>query len=155
MVRMSRAISWSTGLAAGLVLGFLSACGGQNDSRESLAAGRDYSVQDSFAEPVMIFDTLEHDFGTIIEGERVVGYFDYKNGGGEDLLITSVESSCGCTTPGWSSKPLKPGERGRLEVIFDGSIRKCKGFQAAIYGDRRGPEANRRDHRSQKIKTVI
>jgi hypothetical protein len=84
---------------------------------------QEYAIQDSVSQPVMLFDTLEHDFGTIIEGERVVGYFDYQNGGGKDLLITSVEATCGCTTPGWSSEPLKPGEKGRLEVIFDASGR--------------------------------
>ena len=105
------------------MLGVLSACAGHNGSKETLVDGREYSVQDSVSEPVMLFDTLEHDFGTIIEGERVVGYFDYENGGGKDLLITSVESSCGCTIPGWSTEPLKPGEKGRLEVIFDASGR--------------------------------
>ena len=29
----------------------------------------------------MLFDTLVHDFGTIIEGEMVVCYFDYENNG--------------------------------------------------------------------------
>jgi len=71
----------------------------------------------------MIFDTLEHDFGTIIEGERVVCYFDYTNGGGTELVVTSVEATCGCTTPGWSSEPLNPGERESLELIFDASGR--------------------------------
>ena len=71
----------------------------------------------------MLFDTLEHDFGTIIEGERVVGYFDYQNGGGKDLLITSVEATCGCTTPNWSREPLEPGEKKTLEIIFDASGR--------------------------------
>jgi len=105
------------------MVGFLSACGGQNGSKEPLAEEQENIVQDSVSEPVMLFDTLEHDFGTIIEGERVVGYFDFQNGGDQDLMITSVEATCGCTTPGWSSEPLKPGEIGRLEVIFDASGR--------------------------------
>ena len=122
-MRTIKGITWVSRLAALLVVGFLSACGGQNGSKGPLAEGQEYSIQDSVAEPVMLFDTLEHDFGTIIEGERVVGYFDYQNGGGKDLLITSVEATCGCTTPGWSSDPLKPGDRDRLEVIFDASGR--------------------------------
>jgi len=122
-VRTIEGIKWSTGLAAWLMVGFLSACGGQNGSKEPLAEEQENIVQDSVSEPVMLFDTLEHDFGTIIEGERVVGYFDFQNGGDQDLMITSVEATCGCTTPGWSSEPLKPGEIGRLEVIFDASGR--------------------------------
>ncbi len=69
------------------------------------------------------FDTLIHDFGTIIEGEQVVCYFDYRNEGGEDLLISSVEATCGCTTPDWSREPLGPGEKGSLAIIFDASGR--------------------------------
>jgi len=71
----------------------------------------------------MVFDTLIHDFGTIIEGESVVCYFNYGNEGEEDLLITAVEASCGCTTPNWSREPLEPGEKETLEIIFDASGR--------------------------------
>ncbi len=48
----------------------------------------------------------------------VVCYFDYENKGKGDLLITSVEATCGCTTPDWSREPLKPGERGQPEDCF-------------------------------------
>jgi hypothetical protein len=53
----------------------------------------------------------------------VVCYFDYVNKGGEDLLVTAVEATCGCTTPNWSREPLKPGEKETLEIIFDASGR--------------------------------
>jgi hypothetical protein len=74
-------------------------------------------------EPLMHFDTLVHDFGTIIEGESVVCYFDYSNRGGGDLVITGVEATCGCTVPSWSKEPLKPGARETLQLIFDASGR--------------------------------
>jgi hypothetical protein len=101
----------------------LSACGGQNGSRVQSGSLELKEVQDSGLEAVILFDTLEHDFGTILEGERVVCYFDYVNSGSSELLINSVEASCGCTTPGWSRVPLKPGERESLELIFDASGR--------------------------------
>ena len=110
-------------LASIPLLWLLSACGGQNGSQVPSDGMQENVTHISVSEPVMHFDTLEHDFGTIIEGERVVCYFDYANGGGSDLLITSVEASCGCTTPGWSSEPLKPGEQESLELIFDASGR--------------------------------
>ena len=53
----------------------------------------------------------------------MVCYFDYGNEGGEDLLITTVEATCGCTTPNWSREPLGPGEKETLEIIFDTSGR--------------------------------
>jgi hypothetical protein len=64
-----------------------------------------------------------HDFGTIIEGVRVVCYFDYRNKGGEDLLITAVEATCGCTIPSWNREPLEPGAKETMAVIFDASGR--------------------------------
>lgn len=112
-------LGWISGLAMALMILGLSACGGQNGSQEAAEGLQEQSSQGAVLESVMLFDTLEHDFGTIIDGERVVCYFDYRNEGEADLLLTSVEVSCGCTTPGWSSEPLKPGEKESLEIIFD------------------------------------
>jgi hypothetical protein len=53
----------------------------------------------------------------------VVCYFDYENTGSSELVINSVEASCGCTTPDWSSEPLQPGERKSLQIIFDATGR--------------------------------
>ncbi len=101
----------------------VSSCGGQNGSQEQDSITTEDIAHIAINQSVMVFDTLIHDFGTIIEGERVVCYFDYRNEGGEDLLITSVEATCGCTTPDWSREPLKPGKKGSLEIIFDASGR--------------------------------
>jgi len=38
-------------------------------------------------------------------------------------VITSVETTCGCTTPDWNKEPLKPGKRDQLKVVFDASGR--------------------------------
>ena len=116
MIDGTRAIS---GFVTVLMIWVLSACGGQNVRQEPVDGLLGQSGQSSAVEPVMVFDTLEHDFGTIIEGERVVCYFDYVNGGGTELVINSVEATCGCTTPGWSNEPLRPGEGESLELIFD------------------------------------
>jgi len=109
-------------MLAGLIL-VLFSCGGQNGSQEEGSSIHEIKDQGTLGESVIQFDTLEHDFGTIIEGERVVCYFDYRNEGEEDLLITEVEATCGCTTPNWSSEPLKPGGHETLEIVFDTSGR--------------------------------
>ena len=110
------------GFLGGLLLLVL-ACGGQNgrDNQDGALPGE--GLEPALGEPVMLFDTLVHDFGTIIEGERVVCYFDYVNSGESDLVITSVEATCGCTTPDWNREPLKPGERENLKVVFDATGR--------------------------------
>jgi len=120
MIEMKRPVP--VGILAGLILGVF-ACGGQNGSQEQGSDVLENTGQSAQGKPVMVFDTLVYDFGTIIEGERVVCYFDYGNEGGEDLLITGVEATCGCTTPNWSRKPLEPGEKETLEIIFDASGR--------------------------------
>ncbi|MEA3461870.1 MAG: DUF1573 domain-containing protein [Bacteroidota bacterium] len=110
------------GILVVLILGILS-CGGQNGSPEQGRQIVEDGNQGAQGESVMLFDTLVHDFGTIIEGERVVCYFDYTNSGKGDLLITAVKATCGCTTPEWSSEPLGPGQKETLEIIFDASGR--------------------------------
>ncbi len=106
-----------------VLIGALISCGGQNGREQQDDANQAITVQNTDYKPVIVFDTVVHDFGTIIEGERVVCYFDYRNEGDGDLLITAVEASCGCTTPDWSREPLGPGEKETLAIIFDASGR--------------------------------
>lgn len=98
-------------------------CSGQNGRYAEAKEEEDISMQNIDAHPVIEFNMESHDFGTIIEGEQVVCYFDYRNSGNAKLMITSVETSCGCTTPGWSKAPLEPGGEDRLKVVFNSSGR--------------------------------
>lgn len=77
--------------------------------------------------PVMQFDKTEHDFGQIIQGEKVSISFKFKNTGKSDLVIASANASCGCTVPDYPKQPVKPGEEGRIEVVFSSANKR--GFQ--------------------------
>ena len=110
-------------LPAFLLMGVLLSCTGQNGRRVTSVDGDSETGKDALSQALISFDTLFHDFGTIIEGEMVVCYFEYENIGDGELLITSVESSCGCTTLDWNKKPLMSGEREKLKVVFDASGR--------------------------------
>ncbi len=77
--------------------------------------------------PKIEFAHKEHDFGKLIQGEKVTYAFKFKNTGNADLIISDVSSSCGCTVPKYTEKPVKPGETGVLKVTFDSDGRK--GFQ--------------------------
>jgi hypothetical protein len=77
--------------------------------------------------PVMHFENKEHDFGKVIQGEKVTYAFRFDNRGQADLLITSVSSSCGCTVPEYTTDPIAPGQKGTIKVTFDSSNRR--GFQ--------------------------
>ena len=60
-----------------------------------------------------------HDFGTIEQGSVAKHTFKFKNVGDNELLLTRVKASCGCTTPKWSSEPIPPGGEGLIEVSFN------------------------------------
>ncbi|MCK9269113.1 MAG: DUF1573 domain-containing protein [Bacteroidales bacterium] len=77
--------------------------------------------------PVIHFDKAEHDFGKVIQGEKVTYAFRFDNRGKADLLITSVSSSCGCAVPAYTTQPIAPGQKGTVKVTFDSSNRR--GFQ--------------------------
>jgi hypothetical protein len=66
------------------------------------------------------FNKTSHDFGDIKEVEGNVEHtFEFTNDGTAVLVIQSVKASCGCTTPEWSSEPIKPGEKGFITAVFD------------------------------------
>jgi len=85
------------------------------------------ATADSSAEkgslPKFEFKHTTFDFGAINPGEIVSHTFKFKNVGGSDLIIAKVASSCGCTIPKYSDKPIKPGEDGFIEAIFDSAGR--------------------------------
>ena len=47
--------------------------------------------------PAITFEKVNHDFGDVIQGEKVTYNFQFHNTGGTDLLISKVSTSCGCT----------------------------------------------------------
>lgn len=74
------------------------------------------------------FEKTEHNFKKIISGERVEYSFRFTNTGDAPLIITGIRSGCGCTVGDYPKDPLKPGEEGKIKVVFNSSGRK--GFQS-------------------------
>ena len=71
----------------------------------------------------IIFREYEHAFGNVDEGEKVSCIFTFDNRGNQDLIISSVITTCGCTIPKYNTKPIPPGGTGNIEVVFDTSGR--------------------------------
>ncbi|MGB1993123.1 MAG: DUF1573 domain-containing protein [Flavobacteriaceae bacterium] len=70
--------------------------------------------------PVMTFDKLSHDFGTINEGDVVETVFTLTNTGNSDLIILNARGSCGCTVPDYpKDQPIAPGDSAEVTVKFD------------------------------------
>lgn len=75
--------------------------------------------------PSFEFENAIFEFGTISQGEKVSHSFRFKNDGKSDLVINKVEGSCGCTVmKGWPKHPVRPGELGKIDVIFDSNGKK-------------------------------
>ena len=81
--------------------------------------------------PQINFETYEHNFGIIAQGEKVSYTFKFRNIGDGALQITDVTTSCGCTASKYSTEPVKPGESGTVEVIFDSYGREGKQLKSA------------------------
>jgi len=70
--------------------------------------------------PSINFEKTTHDFGNIKEADGPVTYnFTFTNNGTSELIIQTVKPSCGCTTPGWTKEPVKPGETGIITAVYN------------------------------------
>ncbi len=64
------------------------------------------------------FDSEVHDFGSIALGKPVVYTFNFTNTGDAPIIISKVETTCGCTVPEYSKLPVKAGEKGFIKVTL-------------------------------------
>lgn len=71
------------------------------------------------AEPEFKFEVEEYNFGTVKQGEKVEYEFRFTNAGSEPLIISNVQSTCGCTVPEWPKEPVQKGQTAEIKVIFN------------------------------------
>lgn len=69
--------------------------------------------------PSITFEESEFDFGDIHQGDKVEHVFEFENTGTEPLIITNVQTTCGCTAPEWPRDPIAPGQDGEIKVVFN------------------------------------
>ncbi len=91
-------LSYRTGFLAVLLLGLVS----------GTAPGKEWARK--------MFQTLEHDFGTVARGADAEFDFRLQNLYKEDIHISEVRSSCGCTTPTILKPTLKSWETGAIRA---------------------------------------
>ena len=70
------------------------------------------------------FDSYEHDFGVIDEGDVVLHTFTFTNTVAEPLILDNCKGSCGCTVPQCPKEPIAPGATGTIEVKFNSKGKK-------------------------------
>jgi hypothetical protein len=68
------------------------------------------------------------DYGTITkETDNGIRTFYFKNTGDAPLLISNVQSTCGCTVPSFPKTPILPGQTSQIDIKYNmslGHIRK-------------------------------
>lgn len=87
----------------------------------------------ALADSKIKFEVMTHDFGTIKETDGDAVYsFKFTNEGDTPLLVTRAQASCGCTSPEYPKKPVRPGESGEIKVTYHAKGRPGP-FDKSVY----------------------
>lgn len=98
-----------------------------------MSAQQAETVKKDVKEADIVFDKTTMDVGTFSEDEPVVkATFTFTNAGDAPLVIHQAIASCGCTVPTYPRMPVKPGEKGQIEVTYNGSGRNPGRFKKSI-----------------------
>lgn len=112
-------------IITGIVFVLLNACfGGKNRSATS---NEDTMVTDTTQ---ILFEKDLHDFGKVKAGEEIACRFGFINIGQQPLVIQDIIAGCGCTNVTYPTKPVLPGYKDAVEVVFD--TRGRKGHQRQV-----------------------
>lgn len=67
------------------------------------------------------FDQITINVGTFPESAPVKkAVYTFTNVGNAPLVINDVIVSCGCTIPKYDKRPIAPGQKGSIEVTYNG-----------------------------------
>jgi len=92
--------------------------------------------------PKMSLSEEEWNFGKIKENEKANHIFTITNTGGEELVISRVRASCGCTATMLSSDHILPGKSAELKTTFNPSGYKGE-VKKTIYIESNDPELSK------------
>jgi hypothetical protein len=65
------------------------------------------------------FATTEYNFPDAKEGDKVTYDFEFTNTGKTELILRKVTAGCGCITATIAENTIKPGEKSKINVVFD------------------------------------
>jgi len=69
--------------------------------------------------PEIVFDKLEHDFGTMAQYNKVETEIGFRNAGTAPLIIEKVTATCGCTAVAPAQREVAPGGKSEIKVTFN------------------------------------
>ncbi|UMB54958.1 DUF1573 domain-containing protein [Lutibacter sp. A64] len=80
--------------------------------------------------PAFEFEKEVIDYGKIEQNADGVRVFKFTNTGKSPLIISRIQSSCGCTVPTKPKDPIMPGKTGEIEVKY--ATNRIGGFNKTI-----------------------
>lgn len=100
---------------------------------------------------VIQFDTLFHDFGEVVEGQKVTHRYTFTNAGTNPLIIQKVRPSCGCTSPSYTTEPVPPGGKGYVDLQFDSANKNGETRKSAQVIANTDPAATKLEYRAMVV----
>ncbi len=70
------------------------------------------------------FEKEHHQLGDVVKGEKKTFKYNFENTG-TDVIEIEIVSGCDCTTLDWTRGPIKVGEKGSIDVIFDSTEKEA------------------------------
>lgn len=99
------------------ILIIFSAC--QTTSKETNTSDTENVTTKTDGTPKFKFEKTKYDFGKLIQGEKVSYTFKFENIGDANLIIEDIRTSCGCTVPEYTEKPIAPNKNGDIKITFN------------------------------------
>lgn len=65
------------------------------------------------------FDKISQEFGEVKQGQVVTATFRLKNKGKSPIILSNVQTTCGCTVPVWTREPIAPGKTAEINATFN------------------------------------
>lgn len=134
MYSSMRSIKYLSLLACSAILIFLSCNNNATDETKSTTTGTQKmqvtTEPGTIEKTIIAFQDTLIDFGRKPQGEIIHLKYKFKNAGDKPLIISDVQSSCGCTIAGFPKEPVPPGGEGEISAEFDtnktdrGSVQK-------------------------------
>jgi hypothetical protein len=126
-----------------------SKAGSESTGIESTAPGDATAGNESTEKLTVIqFDTLFHDFGEVVEGQKVTHRYTFTNSGTNPLIIQKVKPSCGCTSPSYTTEPVPPGGKGYVDLQFDSANKDGETRKSALVIANTDPASTKLEYRA-------
>jgi hypothetical protein len=90
--------------------------------------------------PIMQFKERTTDFGSVKKGEKREYTYEFTNVGDAPLKIELV-TACECTTAEWTRGEIKPGGKGKIDIIFDSASKdEAETIELEIFLEQKEPD---------------